>query len=332
MKTQIVYVLVSSEKDLFLEELWASVWSLRQYEPDVIVDVVVDKPTAQRVKANAELMTLITNVVVADVPETYTPKERSREIKTRIREFIKGDFFYIDTDTIVCKPLAGIDELANKVGWDVAGVPDSNLLLKDNIFADGMTGIVKSIFGNDITHNGYLVNGGVLLVKDTSVAHELFRRWNKNWTYSSFEKGKSQDQPALWQSDYEMGNIIKLIPDIYNAQVAMGLQYFSEAAIVHFLHMDFISDQSYSPFLGLQIYKDIKNAGTISPKCAEQIRTCKSQWASMTIPVGRDEMSFLFTKAGKNFVKIYKEGGAASAIMLKMAVWLVKLHRYTKKR
>ena len=52
MKTQIVYVLVSSEKDLFLEELWASVWSLRQYEPDVIVDVVVDKPTAQRVKAS----------------------------------------------------------------------------------------------------------------------------------------------------------------------------------------------------------------------------------------------------------------------------------------
>ena len=30
MKTQIVYVLVSSVKDVFLEELWVSVWSLRQ--------------------------------------------------------------------------------------------------------------------------------------------------------------------------------------------------------------------------------------------------------------------------------------------------------------
>ena len=101
MKTQIVYVLVSSEKDVFLEELWVSVWSLRQHEPDVIVNVVVDEPTAKRVKANAELMTLITNVVVADVPEKYTPKERSREIKTRIRELIKGDFFYIDTEVAI---------------------------------------------------------------------------------------------------------------------------------------------------------------------------------------------------------------------------------------
>ena len=94
MKTQIVYVLVSSEKDVFLEELWVSVWSLRQYESDVTVNVVVDESTAKRVRANAELMALITNVVVADVPEKYTPKERSREIKTRIRELIKGDFFF----------------------------------------------------------------------------------------------------------------------------------------------------------------------------------------------------------------------------------------------
>ena len=105
MKTQIVYVLVSSEKDVFLEELWVSAWSLRQYEPDVTVNVVVDEPTAKRVYSNEDLMALITNVVVADVPEEYTPKERSREIKTRIRELIKGEFFYIDTDTVICKPL-----------------------------------------------------------------------------------------------------------------------------------------------------------------------------------------------------------------------------------
>ena len=43
MKTQIVYVLVSSEKDVFLEELWASVWSLRQYEPDVTVVAYFEK-------------------------------------------------------------------------------------------------------------------------------------------------------------------------------------------------------------------------------------------------------------------------------------------------
>ena len=324
MKTQIVYVLVSSEKDVFLEELWVSVWSLRQHEPDVIVNVVVDEPTAKRVKANAELMTLITNVVVADVPEKYTPKERSREIKTRIRELIKGDFFYIDTDTVICKSLTEIDNCE----YDVAGIPDSNASLKDNPFAGGMIGSVKEIFGSDVSNCEYLINGGVIYVKDNDVAHELFRRWNKNWTYSCFEKGNSQDQPALWQSDHEMGNVIKLLPDIYNSQVAMSLQYFADAAIVHFLHMNFIPDQSYSLYLSLKIYKDLKNVGMLTPEIKAQIINCKSSFAPLTMPVGKDQLLFLFTPMGKTFVQIYKDGGAACWLMLKMSGWLEKLHKF----
>ena len=327
MKTQIVYVLVSSEKDVFLEELWASVWSLRQYEPDVIVNVVVDEPTAKRVNANAELMTLITNVVVADVPEKYTPKERSREIKTKIRELIKGDFFYIDTDTVICKPLGEIDNCE----YDVAGIPDSNVFLKDNPFGEGMIGSVKEIFGSDLSNYEYLINGGVISAKDNEVAHELFKRWNENWTYSCFEKGNSQDQPALWQSNHEMGNVIKLLPDVYNCQVAMNLQYFADAAIVHFLHMNFIPDQSYSPYLCLKIYKDIKNVAALTPEIKDFIINCKSSFAPLTIPVGRDQLMFLFTTTGKTFVQIYKDGGAASWLMLKVACWLGKLHKVIRK-
>ena len=328
MKTQIVYVLVSSEKDVFLEELWVSVWSLRQYESDVTVNVVVDESTAKRVRANAELMALITNVVVADVPEKYTPKERSREIKTRIRELIKGDFFYIDTDTVICKPLGEIDNCE----YDVAGIPDSNVFLKDNPFGEGMIGSVKGIFGSDVSNCEYLINGGVIYAKDTEVAHELFKRWNRNWTYSCFQKGNSQDQPALWQSDHEMGNVIKLLPDIYNSQVAMSLQYFADAAIVHFLHMDFIPDQSYSPYLSLKIYRNIKVAGTLTPEIKELIIHCKSSFSPLTMPVGQDQMLFLFTDAGKTFVQIYKDGGAASWLMLKMCNWLKKLHKYSHRK
>ena len=324
MKTQIVYVLVSSEKDVFLEELWASAWSLRQYEPDVIVNVVVDEPTAKRVRANAELMALITNLVVADVPEKYTPKERSREIKTRIRELIKGDFFYIDTDTVICKPLGEIDNCE----YDVAGIPDSNVFLKDNPFGGGMIGSVKGIFGSDVSNREYLINGGVIYAKDNEVAHELFKRWNKNWTYSCFEKGNSQDQPALWQSDHEMGHVIKLLPDVYNSQVAMSLQYFADAAIVHFLHMNFIPDQSYSLYLSLKIYKDLKNVGTLTPEIKAQIINCKSSFAPLTMPVGKDQLLFLFTPMGKTFVQIYKDGGAACWLMLKMSGWLEKLHKF----
>lgn len=326
MKTQIVYVLVSSEKDVFLEELWVSLFSLRQFHPDVIVNVVTDGQTSERIRNNKELSSLITNIVVGKTPDNYTPKERSRELKTTIRELIKGDFLYIDTDTVICKPIDTIDECV----FDVAGVPDANAWCKDNPFSGGMMDSVKSIFGSDIFSYEYLINGGVIYAKDNDIAHELFQRWNKNWHYSCFEKGNSQDQPSLWQSDYEMGGVLKCLPDIYNSQVAMSLQYFADAAIVHFLHMGFIPDQSYSPYLGLKIYRDLKKEGRITPDIKEQIINCKSSFQPMTMPVGRDQLLFLFNDAGKTLVQIYKDGGAASWLMQKITVWLEWLHKHTK--
>ena len=328
MKTQIVYVLVSSEKDVFLEELWVSVYSLRQFHHDVVVNVVTDNDTAKRIENNKELYALITNVVVGDTPENYNAKERSRELKTRVRELIKGDFLYIDTDTVVCKPLDEVDNCTH----DVACVPDSNAWCKDNAFSDGMKNSVRGIFGTDVSSCEYLVNGGVIYAKDNDKAHELFKRWNKHWRYSCFEKGNSQDQPALWQSDYEMGHVIKLLPDIYNSQVAMSLQYFADAAIVHFLHMDFIPEQSYSHYLGLGIYRELKEKGTITPEIRDKIVHCKSSFMPMTMPVGKDQLLFLFNPAGKQLIQIYKEGGAASWLMQKVAGWLWRLHKYTKKR
>ena len=327
MKTQIVYVLVSSEKDVFLEELWISVYSLRQYHPEATVNVVADSSTAKRIERNHELRSLISNVIIGNPPEHYTPKEKSRELKTSIRELVKGDFLYIDTDTVICATLDGIDQCEH----DVAGVPDSNALLKDHAFQASMVSSVSSIFGTDVSNHDYLINGGVIYAKDNAVAHELFQRWNKNWRYSCFEKGNSQDQPALWQSDHEMGTVIKCIPDIYNSQVAMSLQYFAEAAIVHFLHMGFIPDQNYSPYLSLKIYRDLKEAGSITKEIQEQIIHCKATFTPMTMPVGRDQLLFLFNPAGKALVQIYKEGGAASWLMIKLAGWLEKLHQYTRK-
>lgn len=328
MKTQIVYVLVSSEKDVFLEELWVSVYSLRQYHPEATVNVVADSSTAERIERNHELRSLISNVIIGSTPEHYSPKERSRELKTSIRELVKGDFLYIDTDTVICAPLDEIDQCEH----DVAGVPDSNALLKDHAFQASMVGSVSAIFGTDVSNHDYLINGGVIYAKDNAVAHELFQRWNKNWRYSCFEKGNSQDQPALWQSDHEMGTVIKCIPDIYNSQVAMSLQYFADAAIVHFLHMNFIPDQNYSPYLSLKIYRDLKEAGSITKEIQEQITHCKASFTPMTMPVGRDQLLFLFNPTGKIMVQIYKEGGAASWLMIKLAGWLEKLHQYTRKK
>ena len=111
MKTPIVYTLISSEKDYFLEELWVSLYSLRQFHPEVTVNVLVDESTKKYMERFPKLCDMITNIVVVLVPENYNAKQRSRVIKTTVRNVIDGAYLFIDTDTVICKPLDDIDNL-----------------------------------------------------------------------------------------------------------------------------------------------------------------------------------------------------------------------------
>ena len=327
MQTQIVYTLVSSENDYYLEELWASLYSLRQFHPTDRVLVLTDESTAPRISARKELEQMISELIVVTVPEHYSPKERSREIKTTVRNHIEGPYLFIDTDTVICKPLDDIDHIED----DIAAVPDSHLPLSEHLFKESVYNTAKRVFGIDVSDSRYWFNSGVMYVADNEHTRNFYREWNKNWQYSAFQKNYSQDQSALVVTDKSFGYLIKPLPDIYNSQLALSLKYYADAAIVHYWHMDYISDQSYSPYFSLQIYKDMKAANGITEEIAEQIVHCKSTLTSPSMPVGKNQILFLFSPAGKIFCDIYRDGGKASYLMLKCANWLNKLHKFLKK-
>ena len=326
MRTQIVYTLISSEDDYFLEELWVSLYSLRLFHPEVTVNVLVDEPTKEYMERFPKLCNMITNIVVVPVPENYNAKQRSRVIKTTVRNVIYGAYLFIDTDTVICKPLDNIDNLT----CDIAAVPEEHLQLKDLTFSP-VNGI-KNVFGVDISDSKFWFNSGVMFVADTDAARKLYHDWNKKWEFSCFQKGQSQDQPALSVANKENNMLISELPGIYNSQVAMSLKYFADAAIVHWWHMSFIENQDYSPFLSLQIYKDVKQAKGLTADIEELMTHCKQSFVSPTMPVGKDHIYFLFSPAGKIFNRIYKDGGVASFLMNKCAAILEKIHKYTKKK
>ena len=103
MKTKIVYVLVSQESDFYYEMLLLSLHSLRLYHSreDTEVVVVMDQDTHTRLQEmRATLLKEITPLPV-DVPSDYSIKQRSRYLKTNLRELLRGDFLYLDTDTVL---------------------------------------------------------------------------------------------------------------------------------------------------------------------------------------------------------------------------------------
>lgn len=327
MKTQIVYVVISSEDDLFLEELWVSLFSLRIYHPEAKVKVLVDAPTAERIHQRPTLDKMITEVVTVEVPEEYSPMARSRVIKTTVRNVIDGPFLFMDTDTVVCHSLDEVDDL----DCDIAAVPDAHQSLKEDLFGNSKIQLLKSTFGLDITDAEFYFNSGVMYVADNELTRRFYKRWYENWQEYLIDGKRRADQPPLIKTDKEFGYIIRRLPDVFNCQLALSVKYFHEAYIVHFFHMDFIKDQSYSPFMGLSVYREIKEAGGITPHAEELIVNCKSSFETTSMIVGSKQMEFYFSPFGQAFSSLYDESTSWQKRLNWIAIKIIKFRRGKQK-
>ena len=330
MGTQFVYVLVSSEQDYYLEELWVSLYSLRQYHPSERVIVLTDDPTSERISQQPSLASLITETKVIPVPENYPTKDRSREIKTSIRNLIDGNFLFIDTDTVITGPLDDVDNLPVQ---NIAMVPELHGSFKNHLTYDYVRTDVKRIFDVDASDSPYWFNSGCMLVKDNQLTRGFFRKWNENWNHSAFNKGNSTDQRALLCTDKQHGYIIECLPDVYNCQVAMSIEYLYDAKIVHFWHMrsNFTPHLDYSPFCNKDIYRKIRQDKAIINETAQTILRCKSSFRTPSMLVGSDEIDFLFSPFYTVLGRSYRES-KAMRWCLNRFIYLVNLYYRIKRK
>lgn len=333
MNTQIVYTVISTEKDYFLEELWVSVFSLRQFHHDAKVVVMTDSPTSARINARPQLKSLISEVKEIPMPEGYNNDCRAREIKTNIRNLIDGDFLFIDTDTVICMPLDEVDNLPVK---NLAMVPELHGPFRNHFCYEYTYKDVIRIFGTDCSDSKYWFNSGCMFVRDNELTRKFFADWKKNWTYSAFEKNENSDQRPLLKTDHDYGYIIECLPDVYNSQVAMSIQYFFDAKIVHFWHMraKFTADMNYSPFTNKEIYKQIRTDNCIVPEVADVITHCKSSFRSPSMIVGRNEMCFVMSPFNTILNKAYQESKMMHClidVITKIAYYYLKIKNKIKK-
>lgn len=324
MKTQIVYALTASPNDLFLQETWASVYSLRLYEHDRDVKVLCNKPTADYIRRFPELVALFTEIIVVDVPEDYGQDYCSRVIKTSIRQHISGKFLYVDTDTIFAGSLEYIDELT----CDVAAVPEFNVPASDYYFRDTYIGKVRRFFNIDVSDAPRLHNGGVIYAADTPMAHEFYKRWYDNWYDSAVVRRCGvADQPPLMKADKDMGYIVAELPSEYNCQMAMCIEHFFEARIIHYIHF-YLLPAPHNPFIDKSIYKQIKCDGAVTETTAKIIRNPKSAFKTPSAIVDGKTIEFLLSSPGHVFLCVFRHGGWMLSIMHKVSAVFNKILKY----
>lgn len=225
---KIVYVLVSNETDLYLNQAVISINSLRRYMPKAEVILLVDDKTAIGLigkRKIAEELHVQTKVI--NLPEEYNSKLRSRFLKMCVREEVEGDLLYVDCDTIFC---GAIDEFDCEIGM----VLDKHVPLTEHPVKNAIEQNAAAC-GFRAAHNDKHFNGGFMWVKDTTKTREFFSMWKK--LYIENKNVVTQDQTSLNEVNSRMNGIITELPAEYNCQISTTgsfVQYLQDAKMLHY--------------------------------------------------------------------------------------------------
>ena len=283
MRTKAVYVVVSGEADVYFEQAWVSAWSLKHYNPEMEVECVVDPETYDQVMGcyRRQALSVIDRLVRVEVPAHYSKKERSRWLKTSVRQHVKGDFLFIDTDTIVCDSLRDLDDLEDEVMMVKDHHCPISLMTDAKYIKEG----IEKTFGIPYTEDAYY-NSGVIYSKDTPSSHAFFEAWHALWKKYD-KKGVYTDQCSLAILNAKE-HAIKDLDDIYNCQIHLSMRYFHRAKIVHYFNNQPFQNRLH-PFDTNEIFKVIKKEQTISNSLQQDIVDYKSLFYTQTYILGGEE-------------------------------------------
>lgn len=230
MKTKIVYVLVSSEQDIYLEQAYISMQSLRHHNTDAHIVLLTDNITADSfIGKRKEKIHLVDELVVVDLSNKFTAQQRSRLLKTSARNLVDGDFLFVDCDTIITKSLAEIDSCK----YDIAACEDSHSSFEKNPYRD-LCLCHGKILDWPIEEELVYFNSGVIYVKDNQKTRAFYHKWNEIWLDGS-HKGVNMDQPSFAKTNYLLGHQVQILEGVWNCELKHGIKFLKDAKIVHYL-------------------------------------------------------------------------------------------------
>lgn len=282
MKTKIVYVAVCDSNHNYLEQAAVSACSVKRYNPKAEILLLVDDRTFAEIDNGRTLIKkYVSDIIEVLVPKEYDNKLRSRYIKTTVRENVQGDYLFIDTDTVITKSLDEIDSCS----YDVAAVLDMHLPLDKTSYLDEVKSQANKMGWSLISKDYSYYNSGVMYVKDTPIAHMLYKHWHENWLLKA-KLGLYTDQPALAFANNQCGYVIGELNGKWNCQLLVnGLPFLSEALIIHYFSSGINKKMKQSPYIFAdnRLLDNVKQHQALSKDLLEAIESPKTK----AFPLGK---------------------------------------------
>jgi hypothetical protein len=158
---------------------------------------------------------------------------RSRFAKTQVRQYLDGDFVYLDADAI---PVAAIDDLFREKGPVCAAIDRSPKVPTGSGFPVWAEPPFDRLAWPYPTR--YYLNSGVVFWRDTPITRRLGKLWHENWNQFFRESNDFADQPAFNYSLNALGVAPAIMHDKYNARVGLSREFARGALIYHFYASD----------------------------------------------------------------------------------------------
>ena len=305
MKTQLLYILVSSPADVYTEQVLVSATSARRRNPSAVMLLLTDSDTI----VTPALQSLFDRVIRQDFPADIPPMKRSRLLKTGMRSLVEGDFLFIDADTIVARPLDGIDA----VEAPLAACPDLHSHFPEHPHYEATVNMCRKL-GFDASRENWYFNSGVMLVKDTPENHAFFKAWQDNYL-AGYEAGIRPDQPSLAKTCAAFGNPVALLPDQWNCEVQNGIRYLRDAYIVHYM----VTNVGSGPQDALFLLNDrnsllaVRESGCITAEIEAVIENPNLGYAPVTQVFAGEDL-YLFRTRRYRWLRAHYRRGKASLL------------------
>ena len=262
-----LYILVSEEKDIYYEQTLVSVLSLRHYNPDAFVSLLVDDRTDKNlVGFRGEIRNLVNEYKVVPFDEKVSGLARSRLLKTNMRNLLEGDFLYLDGDTAIASQL----DLTVDDDVDVGAIVDLHARENDSYHVKHKkNNRNKKILGFTLSLADLFYNGGIIYAKDSAKARQFFDKWHELYQYCN-TKGIFTDQISFNESNRLLGFPIRELPGEWNCQVREAYNHLyrvktiypllCRAKIIHFFGSGIDGKKEPHPLMKKSFFDKVKAA------------------------------------------------------------------------
>ncbi len=219
---RVCYALVCNGWDRHARMLWLSAQSLRRHDPHARITVVTDLQTSRTL--DARIRSVADDVVTIESP-CAEPRLRAFHLKTLLRQHLDGDFLYVDTDTLIVRPLSDVQAL----DCEVAAATDFN---NDHEWFPPQLERPYRRLGWPYPHP-YYFNSGVFFIRDTAATRQFSREWTRRW-FLLVDEGMPGDQEAFVTALYATPVRWTRLSKNFNCIVVKQKYRFRDARILHF--------------------------------------------------------------------------------------------------